>query len=130
MRGQPGLVLEARLTEALAQLPNAPVPSNFTARVLAAVDLEEAQSVRSQGRRWNWHWLLPRLAVATAVLLFAGLGIQHHVLVQNRAELARSLSLMAHASTVPSVDVLENLDVIQRISQPAQADTELLAALQ
>jgi len=28
------------------------------------------------------------------------------------------------------VDVLENLDVIQRMSQPAHADTELLAALQ
>jgi len=31
---------------------------------------------------------------------------------------------------VPSVDALENLDAIQRMSQSAHADTELLAALQ
>jgi len=130
LRGQPGLEMEVRLTEALTQLPNAPVPSNFTARVLAAIELEEAQSARSKGWRWDWHWMLPRVAVATAVLLFAGLGIQQHELARNRAELARSLSLVAGASTVPSVDALENLEVIQRMSQPAQADTELLAALQ
>jgi len=130
LRGQPELELEARLTETLTHLPNTAVPSNFTARVLAAIELEEAQSARSKGWRWNWHWLLPRLAVATAVLLFAGLGIQQHELARNRAELARSLSLVADASTVPSVEALENLEVIQRMSQPVQADTELLAALQ
>jgi hypothetical protein len=130
LRGQPELELEAQLTEALTHLPNAPVPSNFTARVLAAIELEEARAARSKGWRWNWHWLLPRFAAATAVLLFAGLGIQHHELALHRAELARSLSVVASASAMPSVDALENLEVIQRLSQPAQADTELLAALQ
>ena len=38
--------LEARLTEALAKISDAPVPSNFTARVLAAIELEEAQAER------------------------------------------------------------------------------------
>lgn len=130
LRGQPELELEARLTEALTQLPNAPVPSNFTARVLAAVELEEARSARSKGWRWNWHSLLPRFAVATAVLLFTGLVFQQHELARHRAELARSLSLVASARTLPSVDALENLEVIQRMSQPVQADTQLLAALQ
>ncbi|HUC83690.1 MAG TPA: hypothetical protein VL970_00750, partial [Candidatus Acidoferrales bacterium] len=40
-RGQPELELEARLTESLAQLPDASVPSNFTARVMAAIDVED-----------------------------------------------------------------------------------------
>ena len=130
LRGQPELELEARLTEALTQLPNAPVPSNFTARVLAAIELEEARPARSRGWGWNWHSLLPRFAVVTAVLLLAGLELQHHELARHRAELARSLSLVASARTVPSVEALENLEVIQRLSPSAQADTELLAALQ
>ena len=37
------LELEARLTRALARLPDAPVPSNFTARLMQAVDLEESR---------------------------------------------------------------------------------------
>ena len=44
--------------------------------------------------------------------------------------MAKSLSLVASASSVPSVDALENLEAIQQMGQPAHADTELLAALQ
>ena len=47
LRAQPELELEARLTAALAKIPDAPVPSNFTARVLAAIELDEA---RRRGR--------------------------------------------------------------------------------
>jgi hypothetical protein len=134
LRGQPELELEARLTEALTQLPDSPVPSNFTARVLEAIELEEARSARAAGNRgwrWNWHALLPRFAVAGAVLFFAGFGVQHHhELALHRAEMARSLSLVASANVVPSVAALEDLETIQRMSQPAHADTELLAALQ
>ena len=130
LRGQPELELEARLTEAMARLPNAPVPTNFTARVLAAIELEEARSARAKGWRWNWHSFLPRFAAAAAVLLLAGLGVQRYELARERAEMTRSLSLVASARTVPSVEALENLEVIQRMSQPAQADAELLAALE
>jgi hypothetical protein len=133
LRGQPELELEARLTDALAQMPNAPVPSNFTARVLDAITLEEARAARAaqtQGWRWSWRGWLPRVAVTAAVLLLAGAGFYQHEASRARSEMAKSLSLVASAKVVPSVDVLENLDVIQRMSQPAHADTELLAALQ
>ena len=133
MRGQPELELEARLTDALSKLPSAPVPSNFTARVLEAIALEEsrlARSAQTQGGRWNWRGWLPRVAVTAAVLLLASVGFYQHEASRNRAEMAKSLSLVASAKVVPSVDVLENLDVIQRMNQPAHADTELLAALQ
>lgn len=130
-RGHPELELEARLTEALAQLPEAPVSSNFTARVLAAIDREDARAAQPRHWQWNWHGLWPRLAAATALLLFVGLGFRQHQVSQRRAEMVRTLTVVASATApVPSVDALENLDAIQRIGQSSRADTDLLAALQ
>ena len=129
LRARPELELEARLTAALAKIPDAPVPSNFTARVLAAVDLEEAQAARPRGWALHWRLLWPRVAAVAAVLIFAGVGLQQHESHSRRAALARSVALVA-AQPVPSVDALENLDAIQRMSRPARADGELLAALQ
>jgi hypothetical protein len=129
--GQPELELEARLTGALARMPDSPVPSNFTARVLDAIDREDVGAARSKGWRWNWHALLPRTAVAMAVLLFAGIGLQHHETAQReRAAVAKSLQVAASASVVPDVDALNNFDAIQRMGQTVHADTDLLVALQ
>ena len=125
--------LEARLTDALTQMPDVPVPSNFTARVLDAIDLEEARTARSKSWRWNWHALLPRVAVAAAVLLFAGISVQRYATVRHhREEVADSLRVVASASTVPDLDALNNFDAIQRMgqSQSVHADTDLLVALQ
>ncbi len=132
LSARPELKLEARLTDALAQLPNAPVPSNFTARVLDAIELEEAGAARSQARGWHWNWRLlwPRVAVTAAVLLFAGFGLQQHELGVRRAEMAKSLSVVASANTVPDVDALNNFDVIQGMSQSGRADNDLLVAMQ
>jgi hypothetical protein len=133
LRARPELELEARLTDALAKLPDASVPSNFTARVLDAIELEEAQSVRSaksSGWHWNWHLFLPRIALTAAVLLFAGVGFQHYQAGVHRAEMAQSLSVVASAKTVPSLEALNNFDTIQRMSQSGRADTELLADMQ
>ena len=127
----PELQLEARLTDALTKLSDAPVPSNFTARILAAIELEEAQAARSaQGRTWNWRRLWPRLAVATAVLIFAGVSIQRYETNSHRFTLAKNVAMVAVAHPLPSADVLENLDAIQRMSQSGRADGQLLADLQ
>jgi negative regulator of sigma E activity len=123
------LELEARLTDALAQMPAAPVASNFTARVLAALDREEAQAARSTWR-WNWQMFLPRMAVAAAVLFVAGIGIRQHEISSRHIALAKKVALVAAAQPLPSVDALENLDAIQRMSQSTHADGELLADLQ
>ena len=128
LRSQPDLELEARLTDALANISDVPVPSNFTARVLDAVDFDEKQAARARG--WNWRLLWPRVAVAAAVLLFTGVSVQRYETNSHRAALARNVVLLATAQPLPSVDALENLDVIQRMSQPARADGDLLAALQ
>jgi hypothetical protein len=129
LRAQPELELEARLTAALAKIPDAPVPSNFTARVLTAVELDEAAARRSRNWTLNWRLLWPRVAAVAAILIFAGVSVQWHESHSQRAALARSVALVA-AQPLPSVDALENLDAIQRMSRPARADGELLAALQ
>jgi hypothetical protein len=119
--------LESRLTEGLAQLPDAAVPSNFTARVLQAVERERARP-RATSWQWGWRMLAPRLAVGLAVIGISGLVYQRHEFNQ-RARLARNVALMAEAQPLPSVEALKNFNAIQRMSQP-HADEELLALLQ
>ncbi|HEX7570254.1 MAG TPA: hypothetical protein VF492_07090 [Verrucomicrobiae bacterium] len=127
---QPELQREARLTAALAKIPDAPVPSNFTARVLTALELEAARAERSRGWTLHWRLLWPRVAVVAAVLIFAGVGLQRHETNSHRRALVKNVAMVTVAQPPPSVDTLENLDAIQRMSQPARADGELLAALQ
>ena len=134
LRAQPeaqaDLELEARLSEALARVPDAPMPSNFTARVLQAIDRAEARGAGT--RSWSWYWrvLVPRVAVAVAVVGFAGLAYQHHQF-DKRAQLAKDVALLADAQPLPSVEALKNFDAIQRMSQTTpQADDKLLALLQ
>lgn len=129
LRTRPELKLEARLTDTLARMPNAQVPSNFTARVLNAVDLEEARASR-KGWHWNWRSLLPRAAVAAALLAVVGTGIQHYETKMHRVELAKDVATVAAKQPMPSVDALVNLDMIQHIGAANRADGELLAALQ
>jgi negative regulator of sigma E activity len=129
LRAQPGLELEARLTQALAKISDAPVPSNFTARVLAEIEREESRMVRPQIWALNWRLLWPRVAVVAAVLIFAGVSLQRYEIHAQRTVLAKNLVLAARAPS-PGVDALENLDAIQRMSQSSHADNELLAALQ
>jgi hypothetical protein len=120
--------LQNEVRELLARLSDAPVPSNFTARVWQAIDLEESR--RSRPWRWNWHALLPRIAVATAFVLFAGVTFHHYEQNAHRTAFAKNVALFAEAQQLPSVEALKNFDVIQRMSQPAHADEELLAILQ
>jgi negative regulator of sigma E activity len=124
------LELESRLSEMLAKIPDAPVASNFTARLMQAVAREESRPSRRWSFRWNWHVLLPRIAVTAAVVLFAGVTFHHYELVSQRTALAKNVALVAGSQPLPSVDVLDNFDAIQRLSQPAHADEELLALLQ
>jgi anti-sigma factor RsiW len=70
---------EAGLNEALNRLPDAPVASNFTARVLQAIEREgAAEAVRSR-QRWR-RWWQPRWLVRAglaAVILTSGLVALH-----------------------------------------------------
>lgn len=114
------------LRELLSRLPDAPVASNFTARVMQQIDLEESRRARKWNFIFNRRAFLPRAAVATAAILFAGLTLQHHELNVHRVALAKNAALVAE-TPMPSVDALKNFDAIRRMSQPTRADDELLA---
>jgi hypothetical protein len=122
--------IQNELRALLSRLPDAPVASNFTARVMQQIDLEESRRVRKWNFILNWHAFLPRAAVATVAILFAGLTLQHHELNVQRAALAKNVALVAESQPPPDVDALKNFDAIQRMGQPAHADEELLALLQ
>jgi anti-sigma factor RsiW len=126
---------DAALTEAFERLPNVPVPSNFTARVLEAAERETARgqsSSRLSQRLWPWRlaWLT-RAAVA-ALVLSTGLATFHHVrTIQVRQERAESLQKLIAASGISSVtepEILENFDTIRTLNRPI-ADDELLQLL-
>jgi hypothetical protein len=115
------------LRELLSRLPDAPVSSNFTARVMQAVELDELQSARTRGWHWSWHSLLPRAAAVAVVVAAAGFTFYQHEIYNQRFELARNVAFVTQAQPLPSVDALQNFDAIQRMSQPARADEGLLA---
>ena len=114
------------LRKLLARLLDAPVSSNFTARVMQAVEREELQAARTRGWRWNWHALLPRAAVAAVMLVLAGFTFHQYEISSQRATLIKTVALLAQAQP-PSMEALNNFDAIQRMSQPAHADEGLLA---
>jgi anti-sigma factor RsiW len=118
---------ESALNAALTRLPDVPVPSNFTARVLQAVEREASLP---HGWSWNWHVLVPRIALATVVVVFAGLAIHHHDIYSQRAALVKSVALVTGGQPVPSPEALEIFDAIRRMSQPQPADDELLTLMQ
>ena len=120
--------IQNELRGLLSRLPDAPVASNFTARVMQQIDLEESRHLHKLNSIFNWRAFLPRAAVAMALILFAGLTLQHHEANVHRAALAKNVALVAEAP-MPDVDALKNFDAIRRMSQPARPDNELLALM-
>ena len=127
---QADLEMESRLNAALARLPDAPVPSNFTARVLQAVEREEVRGAHAKLASGTGTSLVPRVAVAAAVIALCRSGFSAPRTRHQRAALAKNVALVAQAQPMPSVEALKNFDAIRRMSQPPHADDELLALLQ
>ena len=120
---------ETELEAALGRLPDAPVPGNFTARVLQAVERELAAGPRRSGwwSRLRLQWL-PRAALASSVLA-AGLVSYHLVQNAERKKLAESVAAVADVSSLPSPDILQDFDAIRRSNPTATPDEQLLALL-
>ena len=130
---------EVRLNRLLRQLPDAPVPSNFTSLVVRAVETEHlrSQSKASKPFSWwrGWNWATSG-AVAAAVVLFAGMTVRSYQSSQ-RAQAAQELaqSFAAISDGAPFFDILTHFDEIRVLpaslplvgtAQPT-VDLELLA---
>ncbi len=123
------LEMDSRLTEVLGKLPNVPVPSNFTARVLQAIE-REPMAVRRPSRdrlAWFLRSLLPRAAVA-AVILGAGLLTyqEHTTTTTKRAELVHGVKMVTDVSLLRDPEILQDFDTIHQISATPGPDAELI----
>lgn len=120
---------EQILTGAIKRLPDAPVASNFTARVLAELErLERRDQATVSPTVTVWRRFSTWLPRAAAAGLVIGLSVlawhQHRATVH--AELATSLAARV-AELGP--DVVENFDSVQRFAG-TKPDLVLLRALE
>jgi len=121
---------ESALNNVLVRLPDASVPSNFTARVLQAIEREEQRATpRSPDFAWVWRVLVPRTAAAMLVL-GVGAFATHQYRVKQRTSIGDSLVTIATVPTMPSPQALEDFEAIQRLDSDSAADKELIALLQ
>ena len=126
---------EQALARLLRRLPGAPLASNFSARVMRAIELEDAQSARTArqpvGRFRGWFARLSWSTVAVALSLTG--WVQYRA--WQRAEYARSVTTISEVAALPSVEVLRDFDVVQSFTRApsateTEADLKLLALLQ
>jgi len=118
---------ETALNQALLNLPDAPLSSNFTAQVLQAIDLDELRAQYEPSAAWlarlrSW---LPRFAVAGLVIGLGGLGYQRYHL-HTLSEKAGSVKLVA--TTLPDVQMWQDFDAITKLSQSTASDDKILWA--
>lgn len=115
------------LAAALHRLPQRPAPSNLAVRILAEVDRSEStKESRPAPVQLIWRrWLRLSLGAAAAVVLVAS-GLHWRQQHQQATALTK-LAKATEASAVPSMDALQNFDVILKIHPEAQADLQLLA---
>lgn len=121
---------ESVLNGLLARLPDSPVPSNFTARVLQAVDCESARADRERvvRRLPRWRMLVPRFALGLAFIAAGWLAYHQHTQTQ-RLKLAESVAAVAEVRSLPSPKFLEDFDAIYQLPPMPTADDELLALM-
>lgn len=123
---------ESTLNEGLAQLPDIPLPSNFTAVVLERARLERQQTANRLSGIGGWwcrvSWV-PRLGFAAIVLALALVsykGVQE----TQRRQLVRSAGVVAELATVPSPEALKDFDAISKLTSTPAPDLKLLSLLQ
>jgi anti-sigma factor RsiW len=124
--------VEAGLNAALSRLPDVPVPSNFTARVVQAAEREAAAGRRQPGWKWGdllrLRWL-PRMALTASV---ASAVLVSCLVVQDaqRKRLGVSVAVVSTVPALPSPDILKDYDAIRAANPTVTADEKLLAVLQ
>ena len=121
---------EAGLNVGLNRLSDAPISSNFTVRVLQAVERESVAAEREhplpRTRVWWWRVFVPRAAVALVVVGAGWFGYRHYRTDQQK-NIAEGLAVVATVESPPNSLVLEDFEAIRRLNPTLGADEELLA---
>src|SRR5882762_3250969 len=120
---------EMLLKQLVLTLPDVPVSSNFTARVLQTVELEELQARRTlESAPWfrRIRLWLPRLAVAGLVIGLGGLSYQQYHLHSLREKAGAVKMVTGIASTLPDMQMWQDFDAIAKLSQPTASQDEIL----
>lgn len=125
MNNEPLQNTQRQVRELLSRLPDTPVASNFTARVLQAIEAEEMRRSRWHGLDWNWRVFFPRITVTAAAAGIAVVAFYQHELTVQRQNLQNVVAVATLPR--PTVEALTNFDAIQRMGQTARPDAELLA---
>lgn len=122
---------EMALNQALARLPDAPVPSNFTARVWQTLKRDDATPGRAPAPRLAWWWrvVIPRFAVAT-VVVGAGLLVYRRNESVQQVELVKNFLAVAESASLADPKVIEDFEVICQLGPPTAADEELLKLME
>ena len=122
------------LSRQLQELPDAPVPSNFTSLVLQAIDTETVQQPVPVALNRSWQtWLsrfAPRLALGALVLSLSVASLWKYEQIHTRKEVAEAVERFVKVTNLPGPEVFEDFESIQHL-QPVSfsTDNDLLAAL-
>ncbi len=124
------------LGRALHLLPDVPVSSNFTARVLEAVELEQRRDRHAAKRSWlRLPWPRVSWGLAAGLLAWAGLFYQYQAIQGGHfAEAVKNVS--GDLASLPAPEALEDFDAINHMRQSASgavaatSDDDLLKAFQ
>lgn len=121
----------------LGTMPDAPLASNFSSRVMQAIELEEKR-VQRVNRPLSPHWWThswwARLGIVSCLATLAVVGWQQNQ-KRARVELAESVATISEVAAIPSVEILIDFEVIQSLGAAPpeaemEADLNLLAALE
>jgi anti-sigma factor RsiW len=129
---------ERALSRAIHSLPDVPVSSNFTSRVMEALEFDqsgEARRSESLHRRWMLHWL-PRLGLVGFAASVAVFSAQRWYQASRHERFAHDVSFAAtDLATLPNAELLlRDFDAIRELGQVSavstSSDDELLRVLQ
>jgi len=119
---------ENALSSALAQLPDAPMPSNFTARVLQQIEREtisEQRAAQSPLLRW-WRVFIPRFALTCLVVSSGFFLWQQHATKKELVSVAREV---AESPLLADPTMLSDFEIIARLTPTESVADEGLLAL-
>jgi hypothetical protein len=118
------------LTQALRSLPNAPVPSNFTAQVMQAVTREQRELQRAEStvvpRMYWWHRFSKRLAWTALLLLAGSTTVFFYHQNNSQKKFARNVAEVSNLASLPGAEVLQDFDAIDQLRYASAASDEAL----